>query len=196
MTGLEANLLQQGADRLTSSAAGRLARMTNPVDLPWPAAKSGGGDAILWNVPGLQRHSMCRRSRAEPSATSGCSYGFFLDKEEFTRRRFHMSDEVLERYIRQLVDATLHRRLPLRGGRRADVDGPRLLPAGDRGPGPVPQAGHDVREHDPDQRDAAHRQVVRVPEGERRPGRHQHRRAEPLDYVDRAASGARARSTR
>ena len=36
----------------------------------------------------------------------GCSYCFFLDKEDlYEGSRFHMSDEVLERYIRQLVDA-------------------------------------------------------------------------------------------
>jgi uncharacterized protein len=36
----------------------------------------------------------------------GCSYCFFLDKEElYEGSRFHMSDEVLDRYIRQLIDA-------------------------------------------------------------------------------------------
>ena len=36
----------------------------------------------------------------------GCSYCFFLDKEElYEGSRFHMSDEVLDRYIKQLIDA-------------------------------------------------------------------------------------------
>jgi uncharacterized protein len=36
----------------------------------------------------------------------GCSYCFFLDKEElYEGSRFHMSDEVLDRYIRQLIEA-------------------------------------------------------------------------------------------
>ena len=36
----------------------------------------------------------------------GCSYCFFLDKEElYEGSRFHMSDEVLDRYLKQLIDA-------------------------------------------------------------------------------------------
>jgi uncharacterized protein len=36
----------------------------------------------------------------------GCSYCFFLDKEElYEGSRFHMSDEVLDAYIRQLIEA-------------------------------------------------------------------------------------------
>ena len=36
----------------------------------------------------------------------GCSYCFFLDKEDLYRgSRFHMSDEVFDQYIRQLIEA-------------------------------------------------------------------------------------------
>ena len=49
---------------------------------------------------------MCWRSRPERSATSGVRYCFFLDKEElYEGSRFHMSDEVLDRYIQQLIEA-------------------------------------------------------------------------------------------
>ncbi len=35
-----------------------------------------------------------------------CSYCFFLDKEQlYPDSRFHMSDEVLENYLRQLIEA-------------------------------------------------------------------------------------------
>ena len=63
-----------------------------------------------------------------------CKYCFFLSKEMlYPGSRFRMADELLETYIRQLLESQPgpggHRRL---AGRRADVDGPRLLRALDR----------------------------------------------------------------
>ena len=63
-----------------------------------------------------------------------CKYCFFLSKEMlYPGSRFRMADDLLETYIRQLIESQPgpggHRRL---AGRRADADGPRLLRALDR----------------------------------------------------------------
>ena len=60
-----------------------------------------------------------------------CAYCFFLAKEMlYPGSRFRMADELLETYIRQLIEAHQHTgghdRL---AGRRADPDGAGLLPA-------------------------------------------------------------------
>ena len=80
--------------------------MANPVDLPWPAVKPDGRDADpmerAWSPEAF--HVLAKPTGA--ICNLGCSYCFFLDKEElYEGSRFHMSDEVLERYIRQLIDA-------------------------------------------------------------------------------------------
>ncbi|MGB5431636.1 MAG: radical SAM protein, partial [Acidimicrobiia bacterium] len=80
--------------------------MTTNTDLPWPAVKYGGDAAGLleraWSPEAF--HVLAKPTGA--ICNLGCSYCFFLDKEElYEGSRFHMSDEVLERYIRQLIDA-------------------------------------------------------------------------------------------
>ena len=109
-----------------------------------------------------------------------CEYCFFLSKDElYPGSGFRMPPEVHEAYIAPAARRPARRR---RGGgrvpgRRADPDGARLLP-------PHAGAGEALRgtgaadpEHDADQRDAARRRVVRVPEGERLPRRGLDRRA-------------------
>src|SRR5664279_4248049 len=62
-------------------------------------------------------------------------------------------------------------------GRRADDDGPGLLPPLDRAATRLCPTGATDPEHDANQRHPADRRVGRVPEGERFPGRHLDRRA-------------------
>jgi uncharacterized protein len=75
-------------------------------DLPWPAVDGSGGDGALldraWSPEAF--HVLAKPTGA--ICNLGCSYCFFLDKEElYEGSRFHMSDEVLDRYIRQLIEA-------------------------------------------------------------------------------------------
>ncbi len=78
--------------------------MTRP--LPWPAV-AGHGDAVdplerAWSPEAF--HVLAKPTGA--ICNLGCSYCFFLDKEElYEGSRFHMSDEDLDRYIRQLIAA-------------------------------------------------------------------------------------------
>ena len=65
---------------------------------------------------------------AKPSGAAcnlACSYCFFLDKELlYPNSNFSMSDELLETYIRQLIES--HRSCRSHGrlaGRRTDLDG-------------------------------------------------------------------------
>ena len=73
-----------------------------------------------------------------------CAYCFFLSKEMlYPGSRFRMADELLETYVRQLIEAHARR---ARGddrlaGRRADADGARVLPPLGRARRPVPAAG-------------------------------------------------------
>jgi uncharacterized protein len=75
-------------------------------DLPWPAVDAGGGAGRqldrAWSPPAF--HVLAKPTGA--ICNLGCSYCFFLDKEElYPGSRFHMSDEVLDLYIQQLIDA-------------------------------------------------------------------------------------------
>ena len=75
-------------------------------NLPWPTveAAAGGPDLLerAWSPEAF--HVLAKPTGA--ICNLGCSYCFFLDKEElYEGSRFHMSDEVLERYIRQLIEA-------------------------------------------------------------------------------------------
>jgi len=73
-----------------------------------------------------------------------CGYCFFLSKEMlYPGSRFRMADEMLETYIRQLIEAH-------RTGRRVL---PPLCGAGRK----VSAAGHDLRVHHPDQRHTVER---------------------------------------
>ena len=108
-----------------------------------------------------------------------CSYCFFLSKEMlYPGSRFRMADELLETYLRQLIEAHAAR---ARGddrlaGRRADADGARLLPPLGRARRALPAAGPARRVHDPDERHAARRRVGRVLRRARLPGRDLDRR--------------------
>ncbi len=80
--------------------------MSTQRDLPWPAVDAGAtGDGPLeqaWSPRAF--HVLAKPTGA--ICNLGCSYCFFLDKEElYEGSRFHMSDEVLDRYIRQLIEA-------------------------------------------------------------------------------------------
>ena len=109
-----------------------------------------------------------------------CEYCFFLSKEMlYPGSRFRMAEDLQEKYIAPAAGGHAGR---LRGGgrlagRRADDDGPRLLPPVDRAAAAVRAAGAADPEHDADQRHAARRRVGRVPEGARVPGRDLDRRA-------------------
>jgi uncharacterized protein len=75
-------------------------------DLPWPSVQSGstGADPLerAWSPEAF--HVLAKPTGA--ICNLGCSYCFFLDKEElYEGSRFHMSDEVLDQYIRQLIEA-------------------------------------------------------------------------------------------
>jgi len=57
-----------------------------------------------------------------------CSYCFFLSKEMlYPGSRFRMADELLETYIRQLIEAHRAPRLSSRAGWRADAHGARFF---------------------------------------------------------------------
>ena len=108
-----------------------------------------------------------------------CDYCFFLSKEMlYPGTRFRMTDELLESYLKQLIEA--HSRVPevtiaWQGGeptlmgldffRRSVKLANRILKPGQRAV------------HDPDQRHADRRRVGRVLQGTRLLGRHLDRRA-------------------
>jgi sulfatase maturation enzyme AslB (radical SAM superfamily) len=108
-----------------------------------------------------------------------CSYCFFLSKEMlYPGSRFRMADELLEEYLRQLIEA--HKQVPevtiaWQGGeptlmgleffQRSVELAQQYLKPGQRG-----------RLHDPDERDAPRRGVGGVLQGERLSGRDLDRR--------------------
>ena len=124
-----------------------------------------------------------------------CAYCFFLSKEMlYPGSRFRMADELLETYIRQLIEAHRAPHVDDRlAGRRADADGRRLLPAGHRLRREVPPARDDDRVHHPDQRDAHRRRIGGVLQGARLPRRDQHRRAARRCTTRTAWTGAARR---
>jgi uncharacterized protein len=80
--------------------------VSTPRDLPWPAVEAAGSDdgqlERAWSPTAF--HVLTKPTGA--ICNLGCSYCFFLDKEElYEGSRFHMSDEVLDRYISQLAKA-------------------------------------------------------------------------------------------
>ncbi len=80
--------------------------MSTQRDLPWPAVSDPepGGNPLerAWSPEAF--HVLAKPTGA--ICNLGCSYCFFLDKEElYQGSRFHMSDEVLDRYLQQLIDA-------------------------------------------------------------------------------------------
>lgn len=80
--------------------------METSHDLPWPTVEGAAGGADLleraWSPEAF--HVLAKPTGA--ICNLGCSYCFFLDKEElYEGSRFRMSDEVLDRYIRQLIEA-------------------------------------------------------------------------------------------
>jgi uncharacterized protein len=84
----------------------RIAYMTNRADLPWPAVAKSVADSDMmdraWSPEAF--HVLAKPTGA--ICNLGCSYCFFLDKEElYEGSRFHMSDDDLDRYIKQLIDA-------------------------------------------------------------------------------------------
>jgi uncharacterized protein len=79
--------------------------VSNSRDSPWPSVRI---DALkspsdrAWSPEAF--HVLAKPTGA--ICNLGCSYCFFLDKEElYEGSRFHMSDEDLERYISQLISA-------------------------------------------------------------------------------------------
>ena len=77
-----------------------------------------------------------------------CAYCFFLEKEQlYPDERSRMSDEMLERYIRQLIEAHRTPEVDHRlAGRRADADGAGVLPPrGGAGPASTRRPGMTVR---------------------------------------------------
>ena len=109
-----------------------------------------------------------------------CAYCFFLSKEMlYPGSRFRMADELLEEYVRQLIEA--HAGVPevvvaWQGG-EPTLMGARLLPALGRAREPAPPARPAGRLHDPDERHAARRGVGPLLQGERLPRRRLDRRA-------------------
>ena len=62
-----------------------------------------------------------------------CTYCFFLSKEKlYPESRFRMPDELLEAYIRQLIEAQCGPLVTIAWQGGADPDGARLLSAFDR----------------------------------------------------------------
>ena len=85
-----------------------------------------------------------------------CKYCFFLSKEMlYPGSRFRMADELLETYIRQLLESQPGPEVIVgwQGG-EPTLDGPRLLRALDRVREAVQAAGPAGQVHDPDQRHA------------------------------------------
>jgi uncharacterized protein len=75
-------------------------------DLPWPTVEgvARGADLLerAWSPEAF--HVLAKPTGA--ICNLGCSYCFFLDKEElYVGSRFHMSAEVLDAYVRQLIEA-------------------------------------------------------------------------------------------
>ena len=80
--------------------------MDNQRVLPWPSVRGAesGSEPVerAWSPEAF--HVLAKPTGA--ICNLGCSYCFFLDKEElYEGSRFHMSDEDLDRYIKQLIDA-------------------------------------------------------------------------------------------
>ncbi len=108
-----------------------------------------------------------------------CAYCFFLSKELlYPGSRFRMADEMLETYLRQLIEAhqTPEVAVAWQGGEPM-LMGSGLLRAQRRDRTEVLQAGDDDRVHDPDQRHADRRRVGRFLQGAQFSGGDQHRRA-------------------
>ena len=86
-----------------------------------------------------------------------CQYCFFLSKEMlYPGSRFRMAEDVLEAYIRQMIESQRGPEVTIcLAGRRADPDGPGFLPPRRRAAAEVSQARHDHPEHPADQRHAA-----------------------------------------
>ena len=109
-----------------------------------------------------------------------CEYCFFLSKEAlYPGSRFRMADELLETYIRQLIEA--HGDAPevtiaWQGGEPTLMGVEFFRRAIELAREYAPARAAD-RAHDPDQRDAARRRLVRVLRRARLPRRHLHRRA-------------------
>jgi uncharacterized protein len=80
--------------------------MRTATELPWPAVENRGpGSGTLeraWSPEAF--HVLAKPTGAV--CNLGCSYCFFLDKEAlYEGSRFHMSDDVLDGYLRQLIEA-------------------------------------------------------------------------------------------
>ncbi len=114
-----------------------------------------------------------------PICNLDCEYCFFLSKEAlYPGDRFRMSDELLDTYLRQFMEANPDGEITIawQGGEPTlmGVDFFRravALAEQYRRPGPAGAAHH------PDQRHAADRRVVRAPGRAPLPGGDQHRRA-------------------
>src|SRR5512142_1909191 len=115
---------------------------------------SAGPPVAVPNIPGAPGafHLLAKPTGAV--CNLDCAYCFFLSKEMlYPGSRLRMADELLETYVRQLIEA--HRGQPLRhrrvAGRRADADGARLLLALGRARRAPPAARSDAGVHDPDE---------------------------------------------
>ncbi len=74
----------------------------SPRPLPTPTVRGAQGGERAWSPPGV--HVLAKPTGA--ICNLGCSYCFFLDKESlYEGDRFRMSDEMLETYIRSLIEA-------------------------------------------------------------------------------------------
>ena len=108
-----------------------------------------------------------------------CAYCFFLEKEKlYPGGRFRMSDELLERYIRQLIAAhrTPEVTIAWQGG-EPTLMGLEFFRRSVELAKKHARPGHARGAHDPDQRHAAQRRLGALLQGERLPRRPEHRRA-------------------
>ena len=107
-----------------------------------------------------------------------CAYCFFLSKEMlYPGSRFRMADEMLETYLRQMIEAhqTPQVTVAWQGG-EPTLMGLDFFERSIAYRAEILQAGDDDRVYDPDQRHLDRRRVGRFLQGAQLPGGDQHRR--------------------
>ncbi len=108
-----------------------------------------------------------------------CAYCFFLDKELlYPDSKFRMSDELLERYIRQLIESHQVDQVTIawQGG-EPTLMGLDFYQQSNGSGREIPPSRYDLFAYHANQWHHARRRVVRLLQGTQFPHRHQHRRA-------------------
>ena len=124
-----------------------------------------------------------------------CEYCFFLSKEMlYPGSRFRMADELLEQYIRQLIEAHRipHVTIAWQGG-EPTMMGVDFFRRSIEYVEKYRRPGNDGRVHDPDERHAHRRRAGGLLQGARLPGRDQHRRAAARCTTPTASTRAASR---